>query len=66
MPPARYVREVRIEAARQRLEMGNEDLELLASEVGLGSAETLRRVFQTKLGVAPSAYRQRFRHASAN
>ncbi len=62
VPPARFVRDVRVEAARQRLEMGSEDLDAVANEVGLGTAETLRRAFRAKLGVAPSAYRQRFRH----
>jgi transcriptional regulator GlxA family with amidase domain len=33
----------------------------VAATCGLGSAETLRRVFHRRLGVAPDSYRRRFR-----
>ena len=38
-------------------------LDVVATRCGLGSAETLRRVFQRHLGVSPDAYRRRFRTA---
>jgi transcriptional regulator GlxA family with amidase domain len=59
--PGRFVERVRAEAARAELESGDETLEVVAARCGLGSAETLRRVFHRHLGVAPDAYRQRFR-----
>jgi transcriptional regulator GlxA family with amidase domain len=59
--PGRFVERVRAEAARAELETGDETLDVVAARCGLGSAETLRRVFHRHLGVAPDAYRQRFR-----
>ncbi len=61
--PGRFVERVRAEAARRELESGEDTLEVVAARCGLGSAETLRRVFHRHLGVAPDAYRQRFRTA---
>lgn len=58
--PARFVRDVRVEAARQLLERGAEDLDAVARSVGLGTTESLRRAFRAKVGVPPSAYRARF------
>jgi transcriptional regulator GlxA family with amidase domain len=59
--PGRFVERVRAEAARADLECGDETLAVVAARCGLGTAETLRRVFHRHLGVAPVAYRQRFR-----
>lgn len=58
--PARFVEEIRLEAARQRLEQGRETLEAVAARCGLGSALNLRRTFEKYLGVTPSEYRERF------
>jgi transcriptional regulator GlxA family with amidase domain len=52
---------VRVEAARRQLESSNATLEAIAAGCGLGSAETLRRVFHRRLGVTPDSYRRRFR-----
>ncbi len=59
--PSRFVERTRLEAARRELEETGETLDVVAARCGLGSAETLRRVFQRHLGVAPDAYRRRFR-----
>jgi transcriptional regulator GlxA family with amidase domain len=59
--PSRFVERARVEAARRELETTNETLDVIARRCGLGSAETLRRVFQRRLGTAPDAYRRRFR-----
>jgi transcriptional regulator GlxA family with amidase domain len=61
MPPASYVEQVRIEAARRALAEGDDPVHAIARRCGFGTAETLRRVFQRRLGVAPSDYRDRFR-----
>lgn len=61
--PARFVEEVRVEAARRRLEELDEGVEALAAAVGFGTAETLRRAFLRVLGVGPAAYRSRFQSA---
>jgi transcriptional regulator GlxA family with amidase domain len=58
--PARFVERVRLEAARTELEHTNDTLDRIAERCGLGTAETLRRVFQRNLSVSPDAYRRRF------
>ncbi|HEX3795149.1 MAG TPA: GlxA family transcriptional regulator [Acidimicrobiales bacterium] len=59
--PGHFVERVRLEAARHALETTDDTLDRIAIACGLGSAESLRRVFHKHLGVAPDAYRQRFR-----
>lgn len=58
--PARYVETVRIEAARGLLEQTGLTLAGVAQRSGLGSAETLRRLFVREFGIPPEAYRRRF------
>jgi transcriptional regulator GlxA family with amidase domain len=55
--PADYVEKVRLEAACQRLEFGDDALEHIALDAGFGTVETLRRAFKRVLGVAPGEYR---------
>jgi transcriptional regulator GlxA family with amidase domain len=61
MTPARYVAETRMEAARTMLETSDASLDVIARQVGLGSAETLRRTFARVAGSTPHTYRRRFR-----
>jgi transcriptional regulator GlxA family with amidase domain len=56
-----YVERVRIEAARRALAGGADPVEVIVRQCGFGTAETLRRAFHRRLGVAPSDYRDRFR-----
>jgi transcriptional regulator GlxA family with amidase domain len=63
--PSRFVERTRVEAARRELETTSDTLDVVAVRCGLGSAETLRRVFQRHLAVSPDAYRRRFRTAPA-
>jgi transcriptional regulator GlxA family with amidase domain len=63
-PPGVYVEQVRVEAARGLLETGGLTVTAVASRTGFGSAETLRRAFVRRLGVAPDHYRRRFSPAS--
>jgi len=60
LTPARFIEQIRVEAARQRLEQGRETIDGVAAACGLGSALTLRRTFERHLGVTPSEYRARF------
>jgi transcriptional regulator GlxA family with amidase domain len=62
--PARYVERVRVEAARGELETTTRSLDVIAADCGFGTAESLRRAFQRRMGVAPDAYRRRF-HSQA-
>jgi transcriptional regulator GlxA family with amidase domain len=59
--PGRFVERVRTEAARRELETTEDTLDVIARRSGFGTAETLRRVFQRRIGVAPDSYRRRFR-----
>ncbi len=61
--PARAAVAARVEAARRRLEDGDDGLEGVATACGFGSAEVMRRAFLRTLRVGPAAYRRRFRHA---
>jgi transcriptional regulator GlxA family with amidase domain len=59
--PGKFVERVRLEAARGELETTNDTLDVIAARCGFGTAESLRRVAQRRLGVSPDAYRRRFR-----
>jgi transcriptional regulator GlxA family with amidase domain len=58
--PARYVEQVRLEAARRRLEDTAEPVAAVAAACGFGTAETMRRTFLRALDVGPAEYRRRF------
>ncbi|KIF01849.1 transcriptional regulator [Streptomyces sp. RSD-27] len=58
--PAAYVEAARLEAARRLLEDGERGLPEVAAASGLGSVETLHRVFRRRLGTTPAEYRRRF------
>ena len=58
--PARYVEELRLQAAKQRLESRDGSLERIATDCGFGNAINLRRVFQRHLGIGPREYVERF------
>ena len=59
-PPARYVEEMRVQAARRLLEQVSPGVEHVARLAGFGTAETMRRAFLRRVGVAPADYRRRF------
>ncbi|MFE9497497.1 GlxA family transcriptional regulator [Streptomyces collinus] len=58
--PAAYVEAARLEAARRLLEDSDRSLPEVAAASGLGSVETLHRVFRRRLGTTPAEYRRRF------
>jgi transcriptional regulator GlxA family with amidase domain len=60
LTPARYVEQVRIEAARRRLEESDDTIDAVARACGFGTAETLRRTFLRSLRTTPTEYRRRF------
>jgi transcriptional regulator GlxA family with amidase domain len=63
LTPAAYVQGLRVERARQRLELSSDPVETVAAGCGFGTAETMRRAFVSQLGVPPSDYRARFARA---
>lgn len=58
--PGVFVKRVRLEAARRRLEESDDGVETIAHHCGYGAAETMRRAFVRNLRVAPAEYRRRF------
>jgi len=53
MTPAAYVESIRVESARRKLEMGSASIAEVATEVGFGSIDTLRRAFVRQTGHTP-------------
>jgi transcriptional regulator GlxA family with amidase domain len=62
LTPAAYVEALRVERARGALETTDLPVEAVARACGFGTVETLRRAFGRRVGVAPAAYRDRFRN----
>src|SRR5204863_282448 len=63
LAPGHYVRQIRLTAARQKLEQTDLPLQQIARRCGFGTPESLRRSFIASLGVTPGAYRARLRGA---
>ena len=59
-PPAKFVERIRVEAARRCLEHDGTTVAAVAKQCGFGTAETMRRSFLRRVGVAPDDYRRRF------
>ncbi|MFD8811277.1 GlxA family transcriptional regulator [Streptomyces sp. NPDC059627] len=59
--PARYVEQIRLEAAQALLETGDDPMAAVARRTGFGSPESLRRAFVRQLDVTPGAFRASFR-----
>lgn len=62
--PARFIENLRVEAARRRLEESHDKLEKVANDCGFRSIQSLRRSFLRVVRVPPKDYRQRFREGS--
>lgn len=58
--PGAYVRRLRVEQARRRIEEGALKLKQVARECGFADEQSLRRGFQALVGITPAEYRQRF------
>jgi transcriptional regulator GlxA family with amidase domain len=58
--PARYVEELRLEAARRLLERTTLSMDEIANRCGFGSADVFGRVFVRLLQATPGEYRGRF------
>jgi transcriptional regulator GlxA family with amidase domain len=57
--PARYVRHLRVEAARRLLQSSSHDLRHIATATGFGSVDGMRRAFLRVLGRSPRQVRAR-------
>jgi transcriptional regulator GlxA family with amidase domain len=60
MSPARFVEDLRVDAACEALQRGEAQLSELPLLFGFVNAERMRRAFQRKKGIAPSEYQTRF------
>lgn len=60
VPPATWVRGLRVAAARRQIEQGAPSLKDVARRCGFGDEQRLRRAFVATLGVTPSDYAARF------
>jgi transcriptional regulator GlxA family with amidase domain len=56
--PSQYVLQMRVEAARRQLERADIGLKHVASTVGFGSVDVMRRAFVRLLGITPRRYRE--------
>ena len=60
IPPARFVEEQRLAAARLMLEDSAQTIDVIAQKTGFGNGLNLRRVFERRLQLTPTEYRERF------
>jgi transcriptional regulator GlxA family with amidase domain len=60
LTPAKLVEATRVEAATRSLSETRAPIKQIANQCGFGDEERMRRAFLRRLGVAPSAYRERF------
>jgi transcriptional regulator GlxA family with amidase domain len=58
--PGAYVRRLRVEQARRRIEEGAMRFKQVARECGFADEQALRRGFQAVVGITPAEYRARF------
>jgi len=58
--PGAYVRRLRVEQARRRIEGGASRLKQVARDCGFADEQALRRSFQSIVGITPAEYRERF------
>lgn len=56
--PSQYVLQVRVEAARRLLERTDRGLKQVASTVGFGGVDVMRRAFVRLLGITPRRFRE--------
>jgi transcriptional regulator GlxA family with amidase domain len=59
--PSQYLLQLRVDAARRQIELTEQGLKQIASAVGFGSVDVMRRAFVRLLDITPHAYRERLR-----
>jgi transcriptional regulator GlxA family with amidase domain len=60
LTPGKYIERLRVEASKKYLEETEFSFDFIAKECGLGSVETMRRIFLRTLNVSPFEYRKLF------
>ena len=61
LAPMTYVRALRIDRAKRRLEGTSEPVDAISAEVGYDNAAFFRRLFKRSTHLTPGAYRRKFR-----
>jgi transcriptional regulator GlxA family with amidase domain len=61
LAPAELVETLRLDEARRRLAASSGSIERIAESIGFHNADTFRRAFERRFGLAPRIYRSRFR-----
>ncbi|HEX5338955.1 MAG TPA: helix-turn-helix domain-containing protein [Gallionella sp.] len=61
MAPLAYLQALKIERAKELLEVSNSDFETITEKVGYGDASSFRRLFKRATGLSPAQYRRQFR-----
>ena len=59
-PPLSYLQQLRIQAAKNRLENSLDSIEEITRQVGYEDSSTFRRLFKRHTSLSPRAYRDRF------
>lgn len=59
--PTNYLQMLRVEEARRRLESSRASIETITRDVGYDDVSSFSRLFRKHTGLAPGAYRNRFR-----
>lgn len=60
LTPMEYIHTLRLEEAKQMLEVGEEPVEAVAQAVGYEDAAFFGRLFRRQVGLTPAQYRRRF------
>lgn len=58
--PAKFVEDIRLEAACRSLELGSRSLNEIAKHCGYNSVDVLRKAFTRRIGVSPKDFARRF------
>ncbi len=58
MPPITYLREIRLEKARELLENSNHQIKQIGVKIGMTNDSHLTRDFKKKFGLTPTEYRK--------
>ena len=58
--PGEFVEHMRLDEARRRLSSSGVTIEDVSESIGFASADSFRRAFERRFGIAPSVYRGRF------
>jgi transcriptional regulator GlxA family with amidase domain len=63
--PHEFIERARVDAARSMLEGSDRPLKAVAFDCGFGSADRVRIVFTSRIGVTPVQYRASFRRTES-